>query len=96
MSFQVLSTESPLSGSSERLVRELFTHGGSGTLIRQGEAIRTFTTKTRLDRDKTTDLVQTAFGRSMLVTDRTFSKRSATPSSSAAIITLRTNGERGE
>jgi acetylglutamate kinase len=44
-------------------VRELFTHGGSGTLIRQGEAIRTFTTKTRLDRERTIALVETAFGR---------------------------------
>ena len=45
------------------LVRELFTHGGSGTLIRQGEAIRTFTSKTRLDREKTETLVESAFGR---------------------------------
>jgi acetylglutamate kinase len=47
------------------LVRELFTHGGSGTLIRQGEAIRTFTSKTRLDRDKTVALVETAFARKL-------------------------------
>ncbi|MFN3961048.1 MAG: acetylglutamate kinase [Parvularculaceae bacterium] len=47
------------------LVRELFTHGGSGTLIRQGEAIRTFTTKTRLDRDRTIALVESAFGRKL-------------------------------
>ncbi len=47
------------------LVRELFTHGGSGTLIRQGEAIRTFTSKTRLDRDKAEALVETAFGRKL-------------------------------
>jgi acetylglutamate kinase len=49
----------------EGLVRELFTHGGSGTLIRQGEAIRTFTSKTRLDRTKTEQLVETAFGRKL-------------------------------
>lgn len=47
------------------LVRELFTHGGSGTLIRQGEAIRTFTSKTRLDRERTEALVETAFGRTL-------------------------------
>ncbi len=47
------------------LVRELFTHGGSGTLIRQGEAIRTFTSKTRLDREKTEALVEVAFGRKL-------------------------------
>ncbi|OFW99610.1 MAG: acetylglutamate kinase [Alphaproteobacteria bacterium RIFCSPHIGHO2_12_FULL_63_12] len=49
----------------EGLVRELFTHGGSGTLIRQGEAIRTFTSKTRLDRAKTEALVESAFGRKL-------------------------------
>ncbi len=49
----------------EGLVRELFTHGGSGTLIRQGEAIRTFTSKTRLDREKTEKLVESAFGRTL-------------------------------
>ena len=47
------------------LIRELFTHGGSGTLIRMGEPIRTFTTKTRLDRAKTEALVETAFGRKL-------------------------------
>lgn len=47
------------------LVRELFTHGGSGTLIRQGEAIRTFTSKTRLDRERTEALVEAAFGRKL-------------------------------
>lgn len=47
------------------LVRELFTHGGSGTLIRQGEAIRTFTSKARLDRGKTEALVEAAFGRKL-------------------------------
>lgn len=47
------------------LVRELFTHGGSGTLIRQGEQIRTFTSKTRLDRARTEALVESAFGRKL-------------------------------
>jgi bifunctional N-acetylglutamate synthase/kinase len=41
------------------------TSSGSGTLIRQGEAIRTFTTKTRLDRERTIALVETAFGRKL-------------------------------
>ena len=49
----------------EGLVRELFTHGGSGTLIRQGEPIRTFTSKTRLDHAKTEALVEAAFGRKL-------------------------------
>lgn len=47
------------------LVRELFTHGGSGTLIRQGEAIRTFTSKSRLDRAQTEALVESAFERKL-------------------------------
>ncbi len=47
------------------LIRELFTHGGSGTLIRMGEPIRTFTSKTRLDRAKTEALVESAFGRKL-------------------------------
>jgi acetylglutamate kinase len=47
------------------LVRELFTHGGSGTLIRMGEPIRTFTSKMRLDRARTEALVEAAFGRKL-------------------------------
>ncbi|HXI87369.1 MAG TPA: acetylglutamate kinase, partial [Parvularculaceae bacterium] len=47
------------------LIRELFTHGGSGTLVRMGEQIRTFTTKTKLDRMKTIALVEAAFGRKL-------------------------------
>lgn len=49
----------------KELMRELFTHGGSGTLIRQGEAIRTFTSKTRLDRARTEDLIEHAFARKL-------------------------------
>ena len=47
------------------LIRELFTHGGSGTLVRMGEEIRTFTSKTRLDRARTQTLVERAFGRTL-------------------------------
>ena len=47
------------------LVRELFTHGGSGTLVRLGEQIRTFTSKARLDRAQTEALVEAAFGRKL-------------------------------
>jgi acetylglutamate kinase len=47
------------------LIRELFTHGGSGTLVRMGEPIRTFTSKTRLDRQRTEKLVEAAFGRKL-------------------------------
>ena len=47
------------------LIRELFTHGGSGTLIRMGEQIRTFTAKTRIERAKTEALVEEAFARKL-------------------------------
>lgn len=47
------------------LIKELFTHGGSGTLIRMGEPIRTFSSKTRLDRTRTEALIETAFGRKL-------------------------------
>ncbi|MEX0645006.1 MAG: acetylglutamate kinase, partial [Parvularculaceae bacterium] len=47
------------------LIRELFTHGGSGTLVRMGEQIRTFTSKTRLDKERTVKLVESAFGRKL-------------------------------
>ena len=47
------------------LIRELFTHGGSGTLVRMGEPIRTFTSKTKLDRAKTERLIESAFGRKL-------------------------------
>jgi acetylglutamate kinase len=49
----------------KELIRELFTHGGSGTLIRQGEAIRTFTSKARVDRQRTEGLIEQAFGRKL-------------------------------
>lgn len=47
------------------LIRELFTHGGSGTLVRMGERIGVYKSKTRLDRAKTEMLVEKAFARSL-------------------------------
>ncbi|HPE30296.1 MAG TPA: acetylglutamate kinase [Parvularculaceae bacterium] len=47
------------------LVRELFTHGGSGTLVRMGEAIRTYKDKAKLDRKRAEALVEQAFGRKL-------------------------------
>jgi acetylglutamate kinase len=47
------------------LIRELFTHGGSGTLVRLGEKITRITDKTKLDRAKTETLVERAFGRKL-------------------------------
>ncbi len=47
------------------LIRELFTHGGSGTLVRMGEDIHHYKDKTSLDRDRTEALVEDAFGRKL-------------------------------
>lgn len=47
------------------LIRELFTHGGSGTLIRMGEKIATFTDKSNVDRARAHELVEAAFGRKL-------------------------------
>lgn len=47
------------------LIRELFTHGGSGTLVRMGEKIVKITSKSKLDRAKTETLVEGAFGRKL-------------------------------
>jgi acetylglutamate kinase len=63
-----LLSEAPLSSSVSittptGLIRELFTHGGSVTLVRMGEAIRTVTSKENLDRQRTQALVENAFAR---------------------------------
>jgi acetylglutamate kinase len=47
------------------LVKELFTHGGSGTLVRRGELINRETDKTGLDEGQIAKLVEAAFGRSL-------------------------------
>ncbi|GAB4520089.1 MAG: acetylglutamate kinase [Amphiplicatus sp.] len=47
------------------LIRELFTHGGSGTLVRLGERINTITDQRDLDRARTIALVEGAFGRKL-------------------------------
>lgn len=66
-----LLDDAPLSSSvsittPSGLVRELFTHGGSGTLIRKGEHIHHIPAKEKLDRAKTETLVEKAFGRKLL------------------------------
>jgi acetylglutamate kinase len=45
------------------LVKELFTHGGSGTLVRKGELINHFTDRDDIDGDQVVKLVEEAFGR---------------------------------
>ncbi len=47
------------------LVKELFTHGGSGTLVRRGEQILTHKNVSALDKPKLTNLIEQAFGRTL-------------------------------
>lgn len=61
---------SPLSTSvsittPDGLIRELFTHGGSGTLVRMGEDIHRHKDKAKLDQARTEALVENAFARKL-------------------------------
>ncbi|MEA1904099.1 MAG: acetylglutamate kinase [Actinomycetota bacterium] len=47
------------------LIRELFTHGGAGTMIRRGEIIHEFNDKDDLDLDRIRGLVEKAFTRAL-------------------------------
>jgi acetylglutamate synthase len=49
----------------DELAKELFTHRGSGTLVRRGEAIRTYTSWKKLDLAKLRALVESGFGRKL-------------------------------
>jgi acetylglutamate kinase len=49
----------------DELAKELFTHRGSGTLVRRGEAIRVFTSWKKLDLKKLTSLLESGFGRKL-------------------------------
>ena len=60
----------PLSSSvsittPQGLFKELFTHGGSGTLVRMGEPIKNFEAAEELDRKKTIEMVEDAFARKL-------------------------------
>jgi bifunctional N-acetylglutamate synthase/kinase len=46
-----------------KLIRELFTHGGAGTLVRMGERIVRVTDKAAVDSDRLAELLETSFGR---------------------------------
>ncbi len=50
----------------ELLAKELFTHRGSGTLVRLGEKINTFRSWNEIDRERLTELLQTSFGRKLV------------------------------
>ena len=43
------------------LIKELFTHGGAGTMVRQGETIHKLTNKADLDETRTVSLIEAAF-----------------------------------
>lgn len=67
---KLLLEDTPLSTSvsittPSGLVKELFTHGGSGTMVRRGELIRRETDKDRLDRGLVEKLVAEAFGQDL-------------------------------
>ena len=67
---KLLLDDTPLSTSvsittPSGLVKELFTHGGSGTMIRRGELIEKETDKLALDRGQVEKLVEEAFGKSL-------------------------------
>ncbi len=51
--------------SPAELAKELFTHTGSGTLVRRGEKIMRFTGWDQVDKGRLTALVESAFGRSL-------------------------------
>lgn len=66
-----LLDDAPLSSSvsittPSGLVRELFTHGGSGTLIRKGEAINKFDNKTEIDGARSVALIENAFNQPLI------------------------------
>ncbi len=65
-----LLDDAPLSSSvsittPSGLVRELFTHGGAGTLIRKGERIRRFGDKTGIDGARAGALIENAFAHAL-------------------------------
>lgn len=48
------------------LARELFTHGGAGTLVRMGEAINRVTERSEIQSDRLTSLIEAAFGETLV------------------------------
>lgn len=49
----------------DEMAKELFTHRGSGTLVRRGEAIRSHASWRRVDRERFRALVASSFGRDL-------------------------------
>ena len=52
--------------SPAELAKELFTHTGSGTLVRRGEKIMRFRSWDEVDKVRLTTLIESAFGRSLV------------------------------
>lgn len=50
------------------LARELFTHTGAGTMVRKGELIHHYETKSDLDLNRLTDLIESAFDKALIPT----------------------------
>jgi acetylglutamate kinase len=52
--------------SPDKLAKELFTHTGSGTLVRRGERVQRFDTLAGIDRARLRELLEACFGRQLL------------------------------
>ncbi|WP_049621542.1 acetylglutamate kinase [Frateuria defendens] len=50
-----------------QLAKELFTHKGSGTLVRRGEKVQRFDSWEGVDRERMRGLIESSFGRTLLV-----------------------------
>ena len=60
-----LSSSVSITNPSE-LVKELFTHGGSGTLVRMGEPVVQYDEKASIDFGRLAPLIENAFGRTLV------------------------------
>ncbi|MCI5043706.1 MAG: acetylglutamate kinase [Aquisalinus sp.] len=49
----------------QELVRELFTHGGSGTYVRQGEGVVDYADKSAIQADRLSGVIEESFGRTL-------------------------------
>ncbi len=90
----------PLSSSvsitrPEELAKELFTHKGSGTLVRRGERVLQASSWAEIDTDRLRDLIESAFGRTLVPDyfERTALHRAyVSENYRAAVILTRENG----
>lgn len=66
----LLDDSSPMTSVSittpTALARELFTHGGAGTMVRKGEIIHHYRDKSDLDSHRTSMLIEAAFGKTLI------------------------------